>query len=1098
MTSSNTHYYSRKFSPAKGDNPCPICDSNKGKCRIASNDPNFILCMTYPQDAGLPDWKYLGETKGSYLAGKYFRKRHESGTERKERYVQNLKLQAAQHKAKREGLAKLPDASQRDRLYQDYLQKLVLNDLDQADLINRGLSKAEIINLSAKSLNSGYILPIKNPDGKILGFQIRLRDNTSGRYRWYKPFGIPAQQQNGELPLAFHGKVLAVCPRVVLVEGTGVKPYLASKLRNCAAIGASGGQFVASKETLATYLENIGANTEVTRLEYAVDAGDIANPAVMHRHANNLNFLTDLGYALDILWWGQAAKTDHDIDELLSNANIQLLTIEEFFQVANYKPRPRLSPLQWLQNKLLPKKSNRGFTNKSNQSNKSEQSQLDQELDQELDQHLDEQLDEPEVFEESPQMVSSDLEYTSGSRLETWKEALPNHKHILDISATGTGKSYDAGRLRPEMFNGVERIIYISNDSRNVTTETLQNWKLLPARHNGLTNKSGKLRRAKSGDPLHTPANCSRTGAIAALRAKAITDTKIICETCPLLNACRANSGDGFGFKNQRAIAFKSNILRSHPASLPSPTEFDYSKTLLIWEEVSESLSTMRQVTVGREDINKAIAVLDNSNLDQAQAITNVLHKLYGLLACNDYHGLDFHSIKSAIPDLIDTASLVDLLKPDLSILDTVDEIADSEFENISGQDKRKLAKVNATLKRITTLNSHEIESKIEHEVLKQWLIEFLDILSGVISHGDLHIQYEKLTISLADSRLREISHLSAANLYLDATMDIVDLEMRLKAPIYTIKQSGALVMPQIYQVSNLGRLGAQRSTSQTNKVEAIIKHLTALDPTTKVIDFKRFTKEAADRGVWFRDSRGSNDFKGAKTFVIVGTPCANIAMLRADFVALTGLQPMDKDPAFAAFVHRHIWATIQQCFGRKSGDRFNQGDQIYFLSDFDLGDLPHTLIESGDITPEAMSNLDLLKSQVMQVINSVTDGGFDLLNASERQLCQYFSIKRGSLLYHLEWINLLLRDLYNKLIHSFEDNLMKLTSHQDLETVNFWAGVTELFLSQNLPMKDTLAGIFEFFAEHIPIHLHHFVLKKLSVESKHKLFSTLAVVSFV
>ena len=43
-------------------------------------------------------------------------------------------------------------------------------------------------------------------------------------------------------------------------------------------------------------------------------------------------------------------------------------------------------------------------------------------------------------------------------------------------------------------------------------------------------------------------------------------------------------------------------------------------------------------------------------------------------------------------------------------------------------------------------------------------------------------------------------------------------------------------------------------------------------------------------------------------------------------------------------------------------GDRFNQGDVIYFLSDFDLGDIPHTLIKSGDITTDAMTNLELLQ----------------------------------------------------------------------------------------------------------------------------------------
>jgi hypothetical protein len=1075
MTSLNHQYSAHKFSPTKSHNPCPICDDIKGKCRIASENLDFVLCMTHPSDVGLADWKYLGETNGSYYAGKYVRLRPESETDRQARRARNLQLRMAHQKSQREGLAKLPDADQRDLLYQGYLQKLSLNNVDKADLVSRGLSEAEIRNLGAKSTNSGYILPIYNPISQILGFQIRLRNADSGRYRWHKPFGIAAQQQNGELPLAFHGDQID-SQRVVLVEGTGVKPYLASKLRGCSAIGASGGQFVASKLTLQTYLDMIGAKPELARLEYAIDAGDVANPSVMSRHEKNLDFLTNLGYGIDVLWWGQFAKTDDDIDELVNASSIELLTIEQFFQIANYQPKPKVSPLSWLHDKLFPKSKAQGF-NRDNRSHSSERS------------------------ERSPKSKPSHLEYASGERLESWRDLLITHKHILDASATGTGKSYDAGRLRPELFDDrIEKIIYISNDSRNVTTPTLQDWQLLPARHQGLTQKSGKLRRAKQGEGLQVHANCSRTGAIAALRDKAITDTKVICESCPLLNACRGASGDGFGFKHERAIAFKSHILRSHPASLPSPDEYDYSKTLLIWEEVSESLSTMRQISVSRDDVDRAIAVISRSSLDQKQQVIDVLNKLHGLLGNKSYYGLDFHGIKAAIPDVINTSLLEDLLKPDLSILDTVDGIGNAEFENISSKDRRELARVNTLLKQATTLNSYEIEKRIDREVLKQWLVEFLDILSGAISHGDLHIQYERLTISLADFRLRDIAHRAATNLYLDATIDVDDLAMRLNASVHPIKQSGKLAIPPILQVNNLGRLGIQRREDQINRVNAIIAHLKNLDPSTQFIDFKKFTKletlPCSDYGVWFRDSRGSNDFKNAKTLIIVGTPCANIAMLRAEYVALTGLHPKDKDPDFADFINRHILATVQQCLGRKAGDRFNQGDRIYFLSDFDLGDIPHTTIKAGDITPDAMTSLELLQAQVNQVINSVQDGGFDLLTASQRQLCQYFNISRGSLLHHFDWINPLLVSLYNQLIQNFNENPTLLTDHSDLELVDLWSRTTELFLAENLTMRETLAGIFEFFTEHIPQYLHSYVLTSLSHSSRHKLFSTLAVLA--
>ena len=178
-------------------------------------------------------------------------------------------------------------------------------------------------------------------------------------------------------------------------------------------------------------------------------------------------------------------------------------------------------------------------------------------------------------------------------------------------------------------------------------------------------------------------------------------------------------------------------------------------------------------------------------------------------------------------------------------------------------------------------------------------------------------------------------------------------------------------------------------------------------------------------------------------------------------------------------------------------GDRFNQGDVIYFLSDFDLGDIPHTLIKSGDITTDAMTNLELLQLKVAQIINNVQDGGFDLLNASERQLCQFFGIKRGMLRYYFDWIKSLLDTLYNNLIQSFNENLVLLTDSSDLAIVDLWAGVTELFLSENLLIKDTLTGIFEFFAQHIPHYLHDYVLARLSAQARYKLFSTLAVLAF-
>ncbi len=1053
MSLQNNQYSSGKFSPTRSDRPCPICDDVKGKCRIISDD--LVLCMTYPTNVDLSGWHYLGETKGSYYAGKYVRDRQESETERQQRQETNRRIKASQQKAERERFAKLPDTTQRDRLFQGYFQKLNLNQSDISDLQRRKLTEPEIGHLGAKSIKAGYIVPIRNPQGQILGAQIRLRDADSGRYRWHKPYGIDARQQNGELPLAFHAYLPKILDRVVLVEGTGVKSFLAAKIRKCSAIGASSGQFISCKETLISYLQDIGASPTLTRLEYAIDAGDVVNKQVMRRHENNLDFLVELGYDIDVLWWGQFTKDDDDIDELFDRSNIQLLTIAQFFEIAKYKPKTASSPFQWLQDKLFPQPKAKGFAR-------------------------------------SHQVTNPALEYKSGTRLETWRNSLQAHKHVLDASATGMGKSHDAGLLRPELLDGVDKIIYVSNDSRNVTTETLQEWQILPARHRGLTDKNGKLRRANYSDDLHTKSNCSRTGAIAALRNKAIFDTRIVCETCPLLNACRHSSGDGFGFRHERAIAFKSNILRSHPASLPSPDDYDYSKTLLVWEEVGESFVTMRQIQIDSADIDAAIAKLSRTDIENRQQAIDLLNKLHRLLENKSRFGLDYYKIKEAIPEIIDSSLLANVLEPDLSILDTVDGIADSEFDHAKGNNKRELARLNSLLKSATTLHAVEVEQRIEREVLKQWLSEFLDILSGKVQYGDLHIQNGKLTVSLLDARLREIANKSASNLYLDATINQSHLEMKLASHIHVVKQADILLMPTIYQVADIGRLGMQRGNEQTRQAEAIASHLCAIDPTTKSIDFKKFDAD----GAWFRDSRGSNDFKDAKTFVVTGTPCQNIAALKAEFVVLTGFHPEEEDQAFTEFIDRHILANVRQCFGRKLGNRFQEGDVIYFLSDFDLGDIPHIQVKASDITPKAMSKKEIFRTEVSQRFYDALAEGIDLVSMSQRQIADWLNISWGKFRHHFDWIDALLKFLYSNPIQNLDENLDLQFNDAELEQINFWTSVTERFLNDAMPMKTTLEGIFEFFAEHIPQYLHQSVVTKLSSNNSIRLFSVLALIA--
>ncbi|MDO7785584.1 hypothetical protein QPL65_25530, partial [Escherichia coli] len=79
--------------------------------------------------------------------------------------------------------------------------------------------------------------------------------------------------------------------------------------------------------------------------------------------------------------------------------------------------------------------------------------------------------------------------------------------------------------------------------------------------------------------------------------------------------------------------------------------------------------------------IDKAIAKISRTHLENKHQMIDLLNKLHDLLTDKSKYGLNFQKIKTdlldVIPDVWDITLLTDLLKPDLSILDTVDSIAD-------------------------------------------------------------------------------------------------------------------------------------------------------------------------------------------------------------------------------------------------------------------------------------------------------------------------------------------------------------------------------------------------------------------------------------
>jgi hypothetical protein len=161
------------------------------------------------------------------------------------------------------------------------------------------------------------------------------------------------------------------------------------------------------------------------------------------------------GYSVQVAWWGQTIKLESpDIDELDDWEAIAYLKPAEFWQLA---PSPRAARnFREIVTGWLPRLQQRLEASRKRLSawgfGKTRETKLTQ---------------------KSPKIEAT--EYAAGFRLDAWKKRHKSTNSSGTILGTGTGKSFDAGRVTPELLD-CERIFYVTSDPRNPTTDTLADW----------------------------------------------------------------------------------------------------------------------------------------------------------------------------------------------------------------------------------------------------------------------------------------------------------------------------------------------------------------------------------------------------------------------------------------------------------------------------------------------------------------------------------------------------------------------------------------------------------------------------------------------
>jgi len=618
------------FRSLKGN--CPVCNGARKDCR-QNTLTNLIHCRD--TEANPPDYSYVKEDKLGFAMWAYKPDVEARNDERRKEWRQQQEARKQQRfVAERQRKAESLDPQTRDRAYREILSQLTLHPDDKADLLRRGLSEEEIqrngfksvrqwqrldreidnklpgVNIDGRSLNTqpGYLCPVRDANGHIVAMQLRLRDDAEGgRYRWLtsrtqqRPNGQSAHVGD-ELPLAVHYPDQITKPGTVgFAEGTAAKPFLAAERCRMPVIGASGGQWASSPELLKAYLDAIARrHGAVNQLVLFPDAGSQQNRHIMRNYRKLKDLLATWGYNLAIAWWGQAVKSDPDIDELEAVAykNIEYIRWEEFYskQYRQSQQNPQafqrpaeLSRSEWelkfgfpqqlleigsFVKKTYQKLIAKGFGKQQepvakNSEIKAEPLPITYNPEPEKPtstaivlrsqwQQWCEAKPSKILYERAKLLTKEQwqalgcpvIEFEGGDRLLILKEFydLWEIVIVLESSDVGQAKSHDAGRLTSRHLTGDKgRVFYNDNNHRNPSTATVErNFADHVSRHDGLKydryrkTPSGfdHVVRLKPGETPDIPGNCPETETFTILNQD---KNLIVCggKYSPVCGTCR-------------------------------------------------------------------------------------------------------------------------------------------------------------------------------------------------------------------------------------------------------------------------------------------------------------------------------------------------------------------------------------------------------------------------------------------------------------------------------------------------------------------------------------------------------------------------------
>ncbi|NEP42149.1 MAG: hypothetical protein F6K35_24180 [Okeania sp. SIO2H7] len=549
---------------------------------------------------------------------------------------------------------------------------------------------------------------------------------------------------------------------------------------------------------------------------------------------------------------------------------------------------------------------------------------------------------------------------------------------------------------------------------------------------------------------------------------------------------------------------------------MPSPIDYKYLNSLLIWEETGENLKIKKSIKVYQSDIQQLLAHVFRHQpeiVNDLEPLINQLLSLFSGEIKGDIYGVNHQRLLDELPALdVSDEMIAAIESPDLKFLNATAE---------HGVDLKDLPR---NLRKQFAPKDSDGAEKAKNTVLKRWLSELLPILAGdKVGYlnfssvkrraGEKTYIQKTLTISIPSDRHTSVARAAKTNVFVDATLSRDDLALILGCEPKEIEVIRQRQTPtpnlKVQQVIDMKSLGQSRGKQQLRQVEAIKKHYVS-NPDTKVIDFKKFDGD----GAWWVDSRGVNTLATVKHLILVGKPCPNIAELAAEWAVTTGKSPyldtteLDSEtttneqeatsqkrekftPEFSAWVDRKVTATINQGIGRlRANRRLSEQLTVTLVTDHQM-DRETTPIKASDITIEAAGKVEQVELAIKAAVVTLHQAGKSRKEITQKAIAKIVGVSQGYISRFRKLLQTLLDTLSSK-----SNNSVGTSNDMECDGFSDLVANTELAFADTGPPPERIPDIQDLFLEMLPIlriDPGQF-FKALSVNTQQKILEALAL----